>query len=101
MRITYGYGESDFENPGSDSALTSGFGTEFMSGIGCPAVSTFGSGAPSDFCTALLVVAGSRLASAGAGRAFLGTVVGRRAFPISWNSRQFKIDRGYNYEESG
>ena len=82
MRITCGNGESDCENPGSGSALTSVLGTEFISGIGCPAVSSFGSGAASVFCTALSAVARSGLASQGAGRAFLVTVVGRRTFPI-------------------
>lgn len=80
-RITYGYGESDFENPWSDSALSSVLGTEFISGLGCSAVSTFGSGVASDFC--IVAVAGSGLASAGAGRALLVKGNGRRAFPIS------------------
>lgn len=81
-RITDGYGESDFENARSDSALTSVLGTEFISALGCPAVCTFGSGAASAFCIALSAVVGSGLASAGAGRALLVTVNGRRAFPI-------------------
>lgn len=78
--ITYGYGESDFENPGSESALTSVLGTEFISGIAFLSVSTFES-PPTAFCT-LSVVAGSGIESTAAGRALLITGDGRRAFPI-------------------
>lgn len=79
--ITHGYGESDFENPGSDSALTSVLGTEFISGVTFPSVSTFESPATA-FCTVLSVVAGSGIESTAGGRALLITGDGRRAFPI-------------------
>lgn len=81
-RITNGYGESGLEFPGSDSALTSSFGTELILGAGSAAASTFGED-PS-------VMAGLA-SSTGAGRALLIIGAGRRAFPIFWILEKEKL----------
>lgn len=76
VSITVGYGERGLGIPGSDSAITSVLGTEFIWGPGSTAASAF--------CSGFSTKAGSGLASAGAGRALLLiTSVGSSAFPIS------------------
>lgn len=69
--FTYGYGDKGLEMSENDSDLTSVLGTELISGDA--AASTLES----------VVVGGSGVATAGAGRALLYTGDGRRAFPIS------------------
>lgn len=90
--LTYGYGESGFENPGSESALTSVLVTELISWGGSADASSFGLATASAFCWVLSAVAGSGLASAGAGRALLVPEYGKRATPICWIFRQLSIN---------
>lgn len=73
--LTYGYGDKGLERLGIDSAWTSGLGTELISGGA--AASTLGS----------VLVGGSGVATAGAGRELPYAGDGRRAFPISWISQ--------------